>query len=242
MTTGTPACRDSEDALEPSGSEKILIEIPGDEFPLQRDQEWANALSHGLATAAACVAAVVMVVHTWDKSMGTTLSCVAFVCSAIAVFFASTLSHVYIHDAKLLRRLRAWDQGLIYVMITGTYTPLVYHYADAAVRGPLLIGIWIAAFVGFYSKVLAGHRINGIGTATYLALGWLPAMFLIGRVPNMVLFWMAAGGILYTLGVAVLLNDSRIRYLHVVWHLLVVTAASCHYWAIYHYIASSASL
>lgn len=239
MTTGTSSCRDSEDDMKPSHFPAVAKENPGDEFPLQRDQEWANALSHGLATVAACIAAVLMILHTWDKTIGTMLSCVAFVCSVIAVFAASTLSHVFIDDAKVLRRMRAWDQGLIYVMITGTYTPLVYHYAEAAVRGPLLIAIWMAAFIGFYSKVLAGHRVNGIGTATYLALGWLPAMFLIGRVPTIVLFWMAAGGIIYTLGVIVLLNDSRIRYLHVVWHLLVVTAASCHYWAIYHYVAGT---
>jgi hemolysin III len=241
MTTGTSTRHDSEDDLEQAALSDTGIENPGDEFPLQRDQEWANALSHGLATAAACIAAVVMVLHTRDKPIGTMLSCVAFVFSVIAVFAASTLSHVFIDDAKLLRRMRAWDQGLIYLMITGTYTPLVYHFADAAVRGPLLVAIWIAAFVGFYSKVLAGHRINGIGTATYLALGWLPAMFLIGRVPTMVLFWMAAGGVIYTLGVVVLVNDFRIRYLHVVWHLLVVTAASCHYWAIYQYVAGSTS-
>ena len=225
---------------EPSSIESI-IEIPGDTFPVQQDQEWANALSHGMATVFACVGAVVMVQHTSEKSIGTTLSCLAFVCSAIAVFAASTLSHVFVDNRNLLRRLRAWDQGLIYVMITGTYTPIVYHYATSTTRGPLLVAIWVAASIGFYSKVFAGHRINGIGTWSYLALGWTPTFFLAGRVPTMVLIWMAAGGILYTLGVVVLVNDSRRRYLHVLWHLLVVTAASCHYWAIYHYIAGPAT-
>ncbi len=71
-------------------------------------------------------------------------------------------------------------------------------------------------------------------------VSWLPALFLVGRVPGPVLIWMATGGVLYTVGVAVLINDHRIRYLHAVWHLLVMAAASCHYWAIYCYVASVA--
>lgn len=208
--------------------------------PIRHDQEWANALTHTLAAIAGVVGAVLMGITTSDQSLAKTIACLAFVGSAIAVFVASALSHYFIHDAEVIKRLRAWDQGLIYVMITGTYTPLVYQFASPAMRTIALCIIWVAALVGFYSKVIAEYRVNGIGTFSYLALGWLPALFLVGRVPTPVLFWMAAGGVLYTVGVAVLVNDHRIRYLHAVWHLLVMAAASCHYWAIYCYVASGA--
>jgi len=205
----------------------------------QRNEERANALTHGAGVVLAIASAALMIWHTIDRPIGTMISCLAFVGSATAVFAASTLSHVFLDDPVWLKKLRAWDQGLIYLMITGTYTPIVYHFASPTTRNPLLIAIWLAASIGFYSKVFAKHRINGIGTATYLALGWVPAMFLTGRVPAMVLLWMTIGGVLYTLGVAVLVNDSKMRYLHAVWHLLVITAAACHYWAIYWYIAAA---
>ncbi len=207
--------------------------------PIQHDQEWANALTHAAAALAGLVGAVWMFTAS-DQSLAKTIACLAFVCSAIAVFVASALSHYFIHDAELIKRLRAWDQGLIYVMITGTYTPLVYQFASPTMQSAVLVAIWIAALAGFYSKVIAEHRVNGIGTVSYLALGWLPALFLVGRVPTPVLVWMATGGVLYTIGVAILLNDHRIRYLHAVWHLLVMAAASCHYWAIYCYVAHGA--
>jgi len=205
--------------------------------PLILDEEWANAATHGLAALLWTFGAVVMARAAASQSLMTVICCLLFVGSAIAVFTASALSHHLVHDPRLLRRLRAWDQGLIYVMISGTYTPLIWQFAAESVRLPLLIGIWVAAGIGFHTKVFVEHRVNSIGTISYLLLGWVPAMGLAGRVPGAVLFWMAAGGILYTLGVALLINDRRVRYLHAGWHLFVFMAASCHFWAIYRYVA-----
>ncbi len=208
-----------------------------DSAPLLPEEEWANALTHAAAAVVWTLGAVVMFRGAAEQTLMTTLCCLVFIFSAVSVFTASALSHHWIHDSQLLRRLRAWDQGLIYVMISGTYTPLVWKFAHEAIRTPLLIGIWVAAAVGFHSKVIAEHRVNGIGTLTYLLLGWVPALGLATRVPGEVLFWMAAGGVIYTLGVLVLLNDCRVKYFHALWHLSVVTAASCHFWAIYRFVA-----
>ena len=37
-----------------------------------------------------------------------------------------------------------------------------------------------------------------------------------------------AGGLAYTLGAAVFLLDSRIRYAHFIWHLFVLAGSGCH--------------
>ena len=101
----------------------------------------------------------------------------------------------------------------------------------------------IAAAIGFYSKVFAKHRVNSIGTATYIALGWLPALALVGHIPGIVLAWISLGGVIYTVGaVVVLKNDHRARYLHALWHIFVVAAAGCHYWAIFRYVVCEFSL
>jgi len=208
--------------------------------PVRFEQEWANAWTHGLAAAAGVVGAGAMIWHTAQGPVGRTLSCLAFVIPGIAVFVASMLSHTFIYDDVRLKRFRAWDQGLIYAMISGTYTPLIYQFADSNRRDLVIIAIWVAAAIGFYSKVFAKYRINSIGTATYLGLGWLPALALVGRVPGIVMMWMALGGVIYTMGVVVLKNDHRAPYLHALWHMFVVVAAGCHYWAIYRYVVAAA--
>ena len=103
-------------------------------------------------------------------------------------------------------------------------------------RDPLLIAIWIAAFAGIAGKLLLRHRVNNVATVSYLLLGWLPAIPLYGQVPSGLGWGMLAGGVLYSLGVLVLLNDSRTKYLHVVWHLFVIFAAATHFLAISWYV------
>ena len=107
--------------------------------PIRHDQEWANALTHTLAAIAGLLGAILMGITTSDQSIAKTIACLAFVASAIAVFVASALSHYFIHDPVVIKRLRAWDQGLIYVMITGTYTPLVYQFSSPGMRTVVLV-------------------------------------------------------------------------------------------------------
>jgi hemolysin III len=127
---------------------------------------------------------------------------------------------------------------MIYFMIAGTYTPFTVAYAGA-LTVPILCFIWIAAAVGFYSKVLASHRINSMATITYLALGWIPAIPLSMAVPRNCLYTMALGGIAYSIGVLFLKYDSRVKYFHSVWHLLVITAACIHYAGIYWFVVAT---
>lgn len=205
--------------------------------PWQADQEWANALTHGIAAAVTIFLAVGLLRSAGDsdRSIGMMISCLAYSLSVLGTFTFSTLSHV-VSPSPLLNRLRAWDQAMIYMMISGTYTPIIYRFADQPVRAWLLAAIWVAAVAGFLAKVAANHRINSIGTVSYLLLGWLPAIPLIGQVPTIVVIWMMIGGVLYTIGVACLINDRKVRYLHAVWHLFVMSAAFSHYWTILKHI------
>lgn len=201
--------------------------VPEAVAPLQPDQEWANALTHGLAALGTLAVAPYLLISALDQGTGLLVACALYIAAAFGTFFFSTLSHA-IHRQPWLDLLRAWDQAMIYLMITGTYTPIVFVYAPPGARTPLLAAIWVAAIAGFITKVAMRHRINSIGTASYLLLGWLPSLPLIGHVPAPLVHSMLAGGVIYTVGVVFLLNDGRLRYLHAVWHLCVTLAASVH--------------
>jgi hemolysin III len=103
---------------------------------------------------------------------------------------------------------------------------------DSWPRNGLLLFIWLAAATGFYSKVFAKHRINNMTSISYILLGWIPAMVLLGYVSTACFLAMAIGGVLYTVGTLFLQNDHRSWYFHAVWHLLVILASMCHYTAI----------
>jgi hemolysin III len=72
-------------------------------------------------------------------------------------------------------------------------------------------------------------------------MGWLPiggVREILQIVPQPALVWMLVGGLLYTAGTLFLANDQKIRHFHAVWHLMVVAASACHFWAIYAYVAA----
>jgi len=216
-----------------------MLDYEEPDAPLLHDEEWANALIHAAGALLGVFGAVIMARAAVGQTVFTTFCCLVFVTSAIAVFVASALSHHWIHQPVVLKRLRAWDQGLIYVMISGTYTPLIWRFAEDPVRILLLVAIWLAAAIGFHTKVFLEYRVNTTGTVSYLLLGWLPSLGLIGKVPMGLLFWMIAGGVVYVVGVSLLLNDRKLKYLHAAWHVCVLLAATCHYLGVYQYVASA---
>lgn len=211
------------------------IRFDGGEAPVKWDQEWANALTHGLAAVTSTIGMIFLVAKAQSTDIGLAMACSAYMVGVIGTFVCSTLSHAILRQ-PLLDTLRAWDQAMIYVMISGTYTPIVYVCAADSVRAPLLVAIWVAAGLGFFHKVLVRHRVNSIGTLSYLMLGWLPAIPLIGQVPGPVIAAMFVGGVLYSLGTLLLINDHKIRYLHAGWHISVMLAAAVHFFGIYLYL------
>ena len=52
------------------------------------------------------------------------------------------------------------------------------------------------------------------------------------RLPAVVLTWLVAGGIAYTMGAVVFHFDGRLRYGHFVWHLFVLAGSACHFVAV----------
>ena len=205
------------------------------EPPFLEGEEWANALTHGIAALGSIALAVHLIQAAMPRSVGLAIACAAYMSAVFGTFSCSSLSHV-IRRQPLLNQLRAWDQAMIYTMISGTYTPIAYAYASDMTKTPLLWAIWIAAAAGFLQKVAWKHRVNSSGTISYLLLGWLPAIPLAPYVPTTLVAAMVAGGVMYTIGVAFLINDKKRKYLHACWHLAVISAALCHYFGILWYV------
>ena len=194
-------------------------------------QESINAWTHGLGFVASLPAGVAIVMVAAQYHANMFYACVVYSLSLSAMYLFSTLSHA-VRVPRWRHRARAWDQGAVYMLIAGTFTPFIWAYMQGWPRLILLLLVWGAAALGSYSKVIAGHRLNNMTSVTYVLLGWLPAMALMSHVTMLCFGSMAFGGVLYTLGTRFLQNDHRRWYFHAVWHLLVILASACHYSAI----------
>lgn len=200
--------------------------------------ERANTATHFFGFVMSLAVGAFFVSATRGFEPGLRYSCLVFCICLAAVYLLSTLSHA-VQDPQLRNRLRAWDQGAIYLLIVGTYSPFIWQGTQGSARAWLLLAVWIVALFGFYSKVVATHRVNAVSTVTYLALGWLPAIPLIPSTPWLCFVWMLMGGLCYSLGVVFLKRSFHIRYAHAMWHVMVILGSACHCYAIWLLISAS---
>jgi hemolysin III len=207
-----------------------LSELPA--WKRSAADELVNAATHALGFVLAIVGALVMVsgVRTQRDPL-LAIGCGLYLLSLLAVYAMSTLSHSAASPRwkSLFRRL---DQGFIYVLIVGTYTPLSLAYLRGAFWWTVLCAMWAAALVGFVAKVFFAHRTEAVSVVSYLALGWLPALAVpefVRLVPAAALWSMFLGGVCYTVGTLFLMYDERVRHFHAAWHLCVIAGSACHF-------------
>lgn len=135
---------------------------------------------------------------------------------------------------ELMQRL---DHSMIFVLIAGSYTPICLLGLPPAWGIPILCVVWVGAALGVVLKQVAFDRLRWLEIALYPILGWIvvvatPALF--DGLTTTELALLFAGGLLYTVGIPVLVLEKpdpwpRTFGYHEVWHTFTVAAAACHF-------------
>lgn len=202
--------------------------------PQTRDEELANAISHGLACGLAVVGLPILVQEAARR--GRTAEVVAasiFAGTMILLYLVSTLYHsMPVGRAK--RCLNRLDHASIYVFIAGSYMPFVLGVLRGAWGWSLFAVVWAAAALGVVAKLFDRLKHPLWSTGLYVAMGWvalIAAVPLFERMSAPALGWLVAGGVSYTAGAVVYLFDSKLPFAHFVWHLFVMGGSGCHFCA-----------
>jgi hemolysin III len=202
-------------------------------------EEIANSVSHGVGLLAAVAAVPFLVIAAVERGeIAGIVGASVFATTMVLLYLASTLYHA-LPDNRAKRVFRVLDHAAIYLLIAGTYTPFTLGVLRGAWGWTLFGLVWGLALVGVVVKTVGGVRHLRASTILYLGMGWLvliAAKPLWLRMPSWGLFWLFAGGIAYTVGVAFFRAD-RVRYAHFVWHLFVLAGTVCHFIAVIRYAA-----
>ena len=203
-----------------------------------RREEYANVLTHGLGAILSLVALYLMVRYAAREHEAKLIVGVSvFGGSLLLLYLMSTLYHIF-QDPALKHVFRILDHSSIYLLIAGSYTPFTLVFLDGALGKGFLILIWSLALCGVIFKVFFVKHFNLVSTGLYVGMGWL-AIFamkpLIEAAPTGAIVWLAAGGLLYTLGVIFYLWR-RLPYNHAIWHLFVMGGSFSHFCAVYWYV------
>ena len=199
-----------------------------------KGEELFNMITHivggglGLVALIACVIVAAFNQNAWGVASG-----LVYGFSVVLLF---TMSSIY-HGLKIglpKRVFRIFDHCTIFVLIAGTYTPVLLNEFRRAypVDAWVMFGVlWALAVLGITLNAINMKRFAVFSIVCYLGMGWT-AMFRIGRLIEVLggafFTLILLGGILYTVGVVFYAIGSKTKYMHSVFHLFVIAASILH--------------
>jgi hemolysin III len=194
----------------------------------------ADGIVHAIGIILGLIAATALVVLTAVYATGRDIVGVSiYVAGLLTMLVLSATYNLWpVSRAKWV--LRRFDHSAIYVLIAATYTPFIMEVRATFFSVALLIGVWCVAIFGIVLKLGWPGRFDRLSVGLYLALGWSGIMLydrVVQAVPKFALWFVLAGGALYTLGV-IFHAWRRLRFQNAIWHGFVLLGAACHYTAV----------
>ncbi len=198
-----------------------------------------NSISHLAGASLAAVGGVLLIVMA--ARMGDPWKIVSFSIYGtmlLCLYLASTLYHSLRGRAK-----KIWckfDHCAIYLLIAGSYTPFTLVSLRGAWGWSLFGAVWGLALFGIVQEIWLAKGRRILSLLIYVLMGWLAvvaAVPLVNALGRDGFLWLAAGGLIYTVGIVFYATDEKWRYGHGVWHLFVLGGSVCHYFTVVAYVA-----
>ena len=201
-------------------------------------EEIANTVTHGFGLLLSIVGFIILVsLASIGGDVWHITGSVVYGSSLVVLYAASTFYHGAT-SPKLKQALQIVDHCCIYLLIAGSYTPLILIVLRGAFGQSLLAFVWTFAVAGILLKVFFGKRFMIASVFSYLLMGWIgvvaiqPLFAALGFMPIALI---VAGGIAYSLGV-IFFAWKGFRHHHAIWHLFVLAGSICHFLAIAIYV------
>ena len=213
--------------------------------PVMQDdvEELVNTVTHGLGLVLSLAGLYALAVITrTSTSLGTAAGCAAYGVSMVFLYAASTFYHAY-RAERGKRVLLLFDYVGIYLLIAGTYTPMVVINLGGTTGWSLLAVVWGIAVVGTGVKIGRFNRFEDDSPLPYLLMSgvWLVVFRqIIAAVPTVEFLWVVAGVAFYIGGFGFYSRAER-RFFHSVWHVFVLAGSICHFRAVVGCLATMAS-
>ena len=204
--------------------------------PFSQGELVADGLVHAVALLASVIGLDVLIVLVLAKRGGLELSAVVVYGVGVLSMFGFSAAYNMAPPSSLKWLLRRFDHSSIYLMIAGTYTPLLTLVSDTTWALILALVVWLGAIAGIVLKVALPGRFDKLSIGIYLMLGWVAVAAikpLVSSLPGLTMILLAIGGLLYSTGVAFYVWKN-LKFNNVIWHSFVTAAAACHFAAITH--------
>jgi hemolysin III len=202
---------------------------------LSKGEEIANSITHGIGALFSIVALVILIIVAGrHDDIWHMISFSIYGFTLILLYLSSTLYHS-ISNPRLKNLFARFDHISIFLLIAGTYTPILLT-SLRGVWGWTSFGIiWSIALAGAVIRSIWVYRFRKLMVAIYLLMGW---MFILAgnqiyhSLPSISINFLVLGGLAYSVGVIFYLWRT-LPYGHGIWHLFVLAGSVLHFFAIY---------
>ncbi len=197
-------------------------------------EEIFSSVSHGVG---ACLAiagtAVLIVVSAIYGNAVAVVSSAIYGASLIILYTMSTLYHSFTHK-RVKHFFQIMDHNSIFLLISGTYTPITLYILGGVTGWVLFAIVWGATILGVTLNSINLEKAKIPSLICYVAMGWVIIFAikpLVATIPFISALFLVLGGVIYTLGI-VFYAIKKVRYFHPIWHLFTIAGSAFHYFSI----------
>lgn len=194
-----------------------------------KGEEIFNMVSHIVGGAIGLIGMVLCIIFSAIHQ--NSYAIVGSIIYGISMIFLYTMSSIY-HGLKPTRKakkvMQILDHCTIYVLIAGTYTPILLSSimkVDQVAAWTMLAIVWIFAILGIVLNAIDLKQFRVFSMICYIAMGWC-IIFRIDLVIKSLgmtgFILILVGGIIYTLGTILYGIGKKVKYMHSMFHLCVV--------------------
>lgn len=213
---------------------------------LMKAREPISSFSHMIGAVVFAIATILLIakalfVGSW--SLEILVGVIVFGISLVALYSASAIYHYSNGSKHKILVLRKLDHSMIYVLIAGSYTPILLKFM-AQREGLIFVSVmWLCAAVGVVIKLCWFNAPRWLQTVLYIAMGWavLFDISIFKEKSGIALFLLVAGGISYTIGGIIYIvkkpNVSVKFGFHELFHIFILIGSAFHYLLVLFYVA-----
>ena len=192
-------------------------------------EEFTNAFTHSIGALLSIYAIVMLAVSSHNAMEAA--STAIYGATLFILFQSSTLYHAMVNETakKVFRKI---DHSAIFMLLAGTYTPILLLVVPFPLSVALLAMTWYLAITGIVYSCLT-LKFKYLSTGLYLVMGWL-SLFLFYSIwtnaSHFAVWLLLLGGLFYSAGCIFYLIKKK--FMHSIWHLFVIAGAAAHYFSI----------
>ena len=196
-----------------------------------KGEEIFNMVTHIVGGSIGIIGMIIcLVIAIIHKNAYSIIGSIIYGISMIFLFTMSSIYHGLNPKRKAKKVMQILDHCTIFVLIAGTYTPILLNAirkVDPALAWIIFAIVWVLAIIGIVLNAIDLKQFRVFSMICYLVMGWIIIFrmdILIKSITLTGAMLILAGGIVYSIGTILYGIGRKKKYMHSIFHLCVDVA------------------